>query len=267
MRTAKVLFAARSDKGRVRRNNEDNLFLCGGFLTEENRELPFKSIGRTEAPAVFAVFDGMGGEASGERASLTAAKTLAAFHDRLCCADRALLDNTVEEFVCEVNRRIRMESVEFKDRAGTTMALVAIGQREIYAYNIGDSRIYLYQKGKFSQLSVDHTLAMRKAAAGIYTLQEARCSDDWGKLTACLGIAGAGGTDFKAERLPSVPIVQKTRLLLCSDGVTDMLPDEDIRRLIHPFKAPELAAKDLMSEALNRGGRDNISLIVLDIRP
>lgn len=266
MRTAKIVFAARSDKGRIRTNNEDNIFLCGEFLTEQNRDIPFKRSGCVCSPAVFAVFDGMGGESAGEAASLSAAESLLSFYNGIGYAVPADIDDAVDRFVHDANRRILTAASADGGRAGSTMALAVVGPCGIRAYNIGDSRIYVYQRGRLRQISVDHTLAMQKIAAGIYTVQEAMQSGDWGKLTACLGIARPDGMEYRAERLGEIPMYLNTRLLLCSDGLTDMVSDERIGQLLRPGRSPEQAAQDLMSEALNAGGKDNISMIVLDVK-
>jgi protein phosphatase len=279
--------------GRARRGNEDNLFCCGAALDEASRELPFSVCGETGAPAVFAVCDGMGGELAGERASLAAVQALADFDGRLRGADSARLDALVCEYVAEANRRIRLvaretqaeplaaacaeramagESLERPAprerpaRTGSTLALAVVARDELRAYNIGDSRVYAFDGAGLRLLSADHTLAMEKVRAGLLTEEQARRSGEWSKLTACLGIAGDGGAEFSAEISPPVPLSGRMRLLLCSDGLTDMATDERIGQILRSAKNARQAARELMSEALNSGGADNVTLIVADIR-
>ena len=253
MPNPQIVFAARSDKGCARRNNEDNLYCCGTILTSDRQNLPFKTGGVFSAPAVFAVFDGVGGEQLGEQASLTAAQTLAEHADRICSAGTAQIDSAVKVLVDDINRRIREESKTMSVRMGTTMALAVVTQSEIRAYNIGDSRIYMFdERTGLRVVSIDHTLAMRRVKAGLVSETEARRSGDWSKLTACLGIAFENGLISEPYMSPPVPLSGKVRLLLCSDGLTDMVQDERIEHILGSCKNIEKAVQELMSEALNR---------------
>ncbi len=266
MRKQRITYAARSDLGRVRRNNEDNLFCNGQFLSEEIRDLPFKASGLADMPAVFAVCDGMGGYQWGEQASLVAVQTLSDFSSRLVEASCVRLDDIVREYVCTVNQRINSAMQGQAYKMGATLALAVITEGVIKAYNIGDSRIYVFDKEGLRQISVDHTLAMKNVRSGLISEGEARRSSDWSKLTACLGFADDDGCDFRAEVLPTVPIRGEMRILLCSDGLTDMLPDESIEEILRTSRTAEQSVSKLMSDALNNGGSDNISIVVADIQ-
>jgi protein phosphatase len=151
-------------------------------------------------------------------------------------------------------------------RTGSTLALAVVARGELRAYNIGDSRVYVLDGAGLRLLSADHTLAMAKVRAGLLTEEQARRSGEWSKLTACLGIASDDGTEFSADISPPVPLSGRMRLLLCSDGLTDMAPDERIGQILRSAKNVRQAAQELMSEALNSGGADNVTLIVADIR-
>lgn len=259
-------YAARPDKGYVRTNNEDNLFLCGRYLTGSELSHPFSIDGGCPFPAIFGVFDGIGGEQCGERASMIAAQILTDYEPQL-------LSNTVTEsgsklynYVENVNQKIGAVASFQGARMGTTAAIVIVSQNEIDAYNVGDSQVYTCVRGRLKQISVDHTLVKQKIDRREYTAQEARQSRDWGKLTACLGIPRSNGKFAEITRLPIIPINGTVRLLLCSDGISDMVPDNIIEVILR-FGPPNQAGKKLMSEALNRGGRDNASIIIVDVIP
>lgn len=264
MSRALIRYAARSDKGRVRKNNEDNLFFCGRHLANNESIRPFCADGECPFPAVFGVFDGIGGEQCGERASMLAAQALADFEPRLLSDLES--DCKMCDYAESVNQRIGKAASIHGARMGTTAAIVIVSQGGICAYNIGDSRIYTCVRGKLKQISVDHTLARQKIDEKKYTAQEARNSCDWGKLTACLGIPNANGEYAKFARFPIFPLNGAVRLLLCSDGISDMVPDCVIESILR-FGQPSQAGKRLMSEALNRGGKDNASFIIIDVIP
>ena len=266
MGTALIRYAARSDKGCVRRNNEDNLFFCGRHLTSSELSHPFSVDGECPFPAIFGVFDGIGGEQCGECASMIAAQTLTIYEPQLLSDLEIKSGSNMYNYVESVNQKIGKATLVQGARMGTTAAIVIVSQNEIRSYNVGDSRIYTCVHGKLKQISEDHTLARQKIDRKEYTAQEARQSRDWGKLTACLGIPRSNGKFAEITRLPITPVNGTIRILLCSDGISDMVPDNIIEAILR-FGPPNQAGKRLMSEALNRGGRDNASFIIADVIP
>lgn len=264
MATAFIRYAVRSDKGCVRKNNEDNLFFCGRHLVSGDLIHPFSAEGECALPAVFGVFDGVGGEQYGEWASMIAAQSLADCHLQISSEPASAFEKIMKSYTSTVNCKIAKAASAQGARMGTTAAVAIISQNGISAYNIGDSRIYMYNCGKLRQISVDHTLARQKIELKEYTVQEARRSRDWGKLTACLGIPKINGEFAEMTPLPTIPVKGRIRLLLCSDGVSDMVPDNVIAGILR-FGSPGQAGKKLMSEVLNRGGQDNASFIIADI--
>ena len=265
MKTPFVTYAARSDMGRVRRNNEDNLYCCGELMSEKVRDLPFKISGQISAPAIFAVCDGMGGYQLGEQASLIAVRVLADFACSILESPTHLLDELMQRYVAAVNQAIQKATASESSQMGTTLAFALILCGELRAYNIGDSRIYTLDKRGLRQISVDHTLSTIKIKSGIYTEAEARQSKDWNKLTACLGFLDDDGNDYLCESLEPIKLTTNTRLLLCSDGLTDVLTDDSIERILRSSKNAEQAVSNLMSDALNSGGTDNITAVVADV--
>lgn len=266
MGTALIRYAVRSDKGCVRRKNEDNLFFCGRHLTSNELSHPFSIDGEAPFPAIFGVFDGIGGEQRGECASMIAAQTLTAFEPQLLSDLETGTGRNICNYVESVNQKIEKTASIHGVRMGTTAAIAIVSQNEIRSYNVGDSRIYISVHGRLKQISEDHTLARQKIDRKEYTAQTARQSRDWGKLTACLGIPGPNGDYSGITQLPVTPLNGTVRLLLCSDGISDMVPDHIIEAILR-FGPANQAGKKLMSETLNRGGRDNASFIIADVIP
>jgi protein phosphatase len=258
-------FSARSHTGLVRRNNEDNLYCDGTILTPRTREAPFSLRGEVDVPCIFAVCDGMGGEEDGEFASLTAVTTLAEHAKKIESAGSAdEIHGAVQEFVTDANKRVCDAMRERSVRMGTTLALVVVTDDAIYPYNLGDSRIYAMQGGKFSRVSEDHTLAAQKVKIGVITEEEASTDHDRNRLTRHLGIFEDEMTVAAATSDPLM-LDRGCRVLLCSDGLTDMVANVRIEEIVRASPTPEIAVDCLMAEALEHGGRDNVTCIVVDV--
>ena len=250
MINAKIFFSCRSDTGLVRENNEDNFFCNGEILNQEKIFLN----GMAESPCVFAVCDGMGGEAHGELASLTAVTVLKEHDENIKSAalSKNSLDKVVQDFIFDANSRICKTMRENSFRMGTTLALVVISDNSVMAYNIGDSRIYKFQNGVLSQISEDHTMAQQKIKMGLLTYEEARHDKSKHVLTRCLGV-------FEDEMvlIPNIisPLIidKELRLLLCSDGLTDMLSDWQIQEILRSKYDSKSTVNALVASALQSG--------------
>ena len=249
--------------GNVRTNNEDNLYCAGVTLTPETRLLPFSMTGETAAPCAFAVCDGMGGQEDGEFASLTAVSALTELDAAVKGATPDTIDSIVQEYVTKVNGAICNKMIEKSVRIGTTLALIIITPESIKPYNIGDSRIYNLTGGKLSQISEDHTLTAQKVSMGVLSAEQAKRDRDRHRLTRYLGIF-EDEMVIEAEPLETLPTNENRRLLICSDGLTDMLPDYRIEKLLNGAAISD-AANLLVGEALAAGGKDNTTCIVIDI--
>lgn len=260
-----VQYAARSDIGRRRENNEDNLYCCRSIITENMRDGQFKIEGESKTPVMFAVCDGVGGCAFGEIASLIAVKALLEFEEKLLNVELRTPDVTFREYVNYTNVMIQQEAESLNTNMGTTLALIIVAQDKIFAYNMGDSRIYLFDKGELNQLSTDHTVAMEKRRQGLVSDIDGTEDMEEHQLTSCLGFLDSEGKALKEEVIPPIEIKGKKRILICSDGLSDMLSFEEIKAILKKAKNTGIAASKLMSQALNNGGEDNITIIVLDI--
>jgi protein phosphatase len=223
------------------------------------REHPFAIDGTASTPAMFAICDGMGGEESGEVASLIAVQTLLRGGDRIRTANPKLFDERVRSFVDEAGEAIRSASGRFGKRAGTTLALSIVTDSGIHCYNLGDSRIYCLRGRVFEQITNDHTVLAEKIRNGILTPEQAKYEKGRHKLTRCIGI----GEPVAAESYPRIH--GGGRILICSDGLTDMVSVAEIEDILRVSARTADAANALLDSALAYGGRDNITLAVADI--
>ena len=220
---------------------------------------------------VFAVCDGMGGEADGDFASLTAVTTLAEHVKAIkSAAANAEPEKTrqihaaVRKFAADANNRLCSAMSTRRVRMGTTLVLVVIAKDTVYPYNLGDSRIYAHRfsKGLF-RVSKDHTLAAQKVEMGILTEEEAGRDRGRHVLTQYLGVFEDEITVVPAAAEP-LPFNENCRLLLCSDGLTEMVADARIEEILRAFPNAGDAAERLLTEALGNGGRDNVTCVVVD---
>jgi protein phosphatase len=148
-------------------------------------------------------------------------------------------------------------------RMGTTMALALIAEDGVFTYGVGDSRIYALCGEKLRLLSEDHTLVMQKVKMGLLNEEQARKDKDWHKLTRYLGIF-QDEMHIAAEAFPALA-PGACRLLLCSDGLTDLVLDDQIVEILCTHANQDDAAEALLQAALQGGGKDNCTCIVIDI--
>ena len=252
------------DKGHVRANNEDNVFYDGIFLTPENRDEGIHITADTDKDLlIYAVFDGMGGADFGEEASFIAAEVTKEYY---ACFDNYnfdYIDPLITQVIMEANQRIYNRMVEIgSGRMGATLAMVVICKGVVKVYNVGDSRVYLYRDGALRQISLDDSFAQRLYRMGVISYEDALVHKDRNKLVQHLGI---DKTELIIEPHVSEPIylLNGDRILLCSDGLTDMVNDDGITMLLSE-KDVGLCAEALTCKALENGGRDNISVILIE---
>lgn len=250
--TYQINYAYTCHTGKVRRNNEDNFWCCGDLLPASNNgmeEIHTGTCPREKLPTL-AVFDGMGGESQGEMAAYLASSTLGQFYqDRkrqlrrnpeLFLQEACQMMNTS---VCDYEARNRISSM------GTTMALISFGREEIHICNLGDSKIYELENGRLTQISKDHVL-------GSYRFGKA-------PLTQFLGVR-----EEEMHLEPSVDMREYQdgkKFLLCSDGVTDMLSDDEIEKILRQDQRPDVLVAQLLERVLEKGARDNTTIILCEI--
>ncbi|SMB93424.1 protein phosphatase [Desulfonispora thiosulfatigenes DSM 11270] len=225
--------------GLVRKVNEDS------YLVDEVRNL-------------FVVADGMGGHKGGELASTIAIKTI----DDFCIIDKnlenfnELLRKTIEKANSLIYNKAHTD--EGFVGMGTTITAIIMHKDRLHIANIGDSRAYLITKDKICLLTQDHSLVRELMNTGEITEEEANNHPNKNILTRALGIEQDVKVDlFEREIKPGECI------LLCTDGLTNQVKDEEIFNIITNNKLEE-AVNNLMDLALKRGGKDNITLVLVN---
>lgn len=235
-----LMWGAHTDVGRVRQGNED------AFVAEEK---------------VFAVADGMGGHNAGEVASAIAASTL---RDRL--VDGADSVDIAIAAVVEANAAIFAGAHGRSDQRGmgTTLTALAVlhtaDATRLVVANVGDSRTYLLRNGRLRRVSVDHSYVQELVSTGHITEQEARRHPRRNIVTRALGIEPTVRVDTWV-----MPLVRGDRYVLCSDGLVDEVDDPEILAILELHSDPQRAAEDLVEAANMMGGRDNTTVVVVDV--
>lgn len=204
--------------------------------------------------------DGMGGHAAGERASELAVSLLTKKMSQKIKKESDLID-LLNKSIQEVNKKIFNESMSIlKYRGmGTTLSLVFNGFGKYYYVNIGDSRIYRLKDQKLTQLSKDDSFVNYLLDLGDINEEEARIHPKRNILTKALGTAE--GIDFVIKAIDEDNV---DKLLLCSDGLSDILPKESIEKILNLECKTEKKIDKMISEVLKNGGKDNITIMVLD---
>ena len=228
-----------TDAGRRRRRNEDSYVL---------------------EPPLFVVADGMGGAQAGEVASRLAASVFREYHD----ADELDAEERVGAIIQEANRRIydRAQSDANASGMGTTVTAAIVEDARIAIGHVGDSRLYRIRNGELAQLTQDHSLVADLMRSGRLTPEEAESHPQRSVITRALGTDPEVDVDtFAVEAEPG------DVFLLCSDGLTTMVGDEEILRTLAKSERLEPAAKALVKAANRGGGEDNITVILFSVGP
>jgi PPM family protein phosphatase len=230
-----------TDAGKVRQNNEDALL-----------------VGEGEDETLFVVADGIGGFEAGEVASSLAVDVLKDLQP----------DEPFKVAIGEANRRILAagRGDEKLSGMGTTVVAIRFGgtQREPVAEvaHVGDSRAYLMRGGEMKPITEDHSLVAELVRSGDLTRAQAAEHPQKNLITRALGADEEVDVDTAV-----LPIEPNDRILLCSDGLSDMVPESRISDILAESpNDPERAARSLLSAALDAGGNDNITVVVVDVR-
>ncbi|MCL1877619.1 MAG: Stp1/IreP family PP2C-type Ser/Thr phosphatase, partial [Defluviitaleaceae bacterium] len=240
-----------TDVGSVREQNEDAIFV-------HNKPIgPF--------PNLFIVADGMGGHKAGEIASSMAVEKFSGFIRDFPAQDFVrpedyldLLISAAQHAGDEINKKAKSD--ESTSGMGTTLTAGVIDGDKIFLVHIGDSRAYLVHLLSMSQITTDHTFVEELLQTGRVTAEEAKTHPRRHVLTRVLGVPENMQIDGIVR-----DIGDATAVLLCSDGLTNMLDDESMMKIINGLGYVEHRTKYLVEEANKKGGLDNISAIVVDI--
>ncbi|MGI6199726.1 MAG: Stp1/IreP family PP2C-type Ser/Thr phosphatase [Christensenellales bacterium] len=240
-------YAARTNAGRVRSLNEDAYYI--------------PSAGKPDALVMVA--DGMGGHQAGEVASALAVKTVVEAVLKSLPVPQENGEQLVRVCVEQANRAIYQQAQEHAQYSGmgTTITMALVGKRQLITGHVGDSRGYLITAGGIEQVTRDHTLVEALFQAGIITRQEADAHPRRHEITRALGTEPSVAVDVSV-----LPWQMGDVLLLCSDGLSDELTSEEIYAAFGPdAPAGDLESRvgRLLLQALEKGGRDNITLVAV----
>ena len=234
-------WGATTNPGLVRNENEDT------FIAE---------------PMVFAVADGMGGHQAGEVASALAASIL---RDRFRAG--ATSEDAAAAAVGEANAAIygAARANAAQTGMGTTLTVLAVLTSEgegdrLVVLNVGDSRTYRFRAGRLQRVTVDHSYVQELVATGHISVEEARTHPRRNIVTRALGIEPTVRAD-----LWTLPIVRGDRFVLCSDGLVDEVPEDEILDLVAAVEDPQTLSEQLVAIANRHGGRDNVTVVIVDV--
>lgn len=224
-----------------------------------------------DALGLYVVADGMGGHLAGEIASKMAVELIyksfshwmeseAELQDVFGMPDQTLTKkgNYILSSIRLANRVIHEMALMHDEYhgMGTTIAVLAVFQGQVIAANVGDSRIYMLRNGHLERLSKDHTIVSEQVEMGIMEPKDAETSPLKHVLTKNLGSA-----EFVTAEVFEFEPADGDRFLLCSDGLTDLVNDEELLQMIQAEENPEVLCRNCVDEALKRGGHDNTTVV------
>jgi PPM family protein phosphatase len=263
--------AAVSDAGKVRSNNEDHYLITrmGRTFDIVSTNMPAGSLpDRVDEEAFgMVVADGMGGMAAGEKASLLAIQTgvhlvlnSPMWATRIDDDAARQLINRMRDYFRKVDSVVVGEARSDRHLSGmgTTLTLAYIVRTDAFIVHVGDSRAYLHRKGKLKQLTRDHNMAQGLADAGAIRPEEVSRHAKRHVLTNFVG----GPSSGVEPEVSTIELMHNDFLLLCSDGLTDMATKAEMTAILDRSPTADAASKALLTLALDRGGRDNVTILV-----
>lgn len=241
--------------GWVRKNNEDAC-LFGRTFSLLSMKSPLEAQCRGTSGWVIAVSDGVGGQNAGERASHEVVSTLAR------CSK--FTENEITDVLVRLDQQLI--SMGQKDERlagmGAVVAGILSGSKGVTVFNVGDSRVYAFQKGKFVQVTKDDTIARILDQHGLADEEELRAAK-LTVITSCIG--GKMEVSPFAPHFYPIPVTQPVRFILCSDGLSDSLSPDDMTRLAAPPVPCVTAVETLLRAAKDAETQDNVTIIVVDV--
>ena len=237
-----MISTGRTDKGRKRNNNQDSIFIS---------DTPVGPL-----PNLYIVADGMGGHAAGDFASQYAIRLVVDF------VKKSTIENPISllkrAFVYASNEVYKeAEKDKYKNGMGTTMVAAVIIGNELYIANIGDSRLYVIGN-EVKQITMDHSLVEELIRNGQLDRKKGRNHPEKNIITRAMGSRDEAMPDFF-----QITIDENDKVLLCSDGLSNMVEDDEIMDIVCENDDLERIVDSLISRANYYGGNDNISVIVI----
>lgn len=209
-------------------------------------------------PNLFLVADGMGGHAAGDYASRFTVEKIVEYARTSQTKEPVAL---MKEAAAEANSGLLKEASEDFGKAGmgTTIVAATVEGDKLYTANVGDSRLYVINQTGITQITRDHSLVEEMVRLGEMDKAEAKDHPDKNIITRAIGVMPEVSVDFFETALEPGDIV-----LMCSDGLSNMIEDEEIRRIVLEQKDIVEAAEKLVDTANQNGGRDNITVVLIE---
>ncbi len=240
----KCTFIGDTDPGLVRSNNQDDYY-----------------IDKSEQRYCI-VADGMGGHAGGQEASHIAVNAIHTFLDDNWDTSQST-DLLLIEALLKANQAILDDQEQHPERSdmGTTLVMFSYREDTFWVAHVGDSRCYRLRETNLTQVTADHTWVARAMRSGDLTPEQAKNHPWRHVLSKCLGRKDINAVQIEVQK---VDIQEGDRLLLCSDGLTEEVPDNDINELLSQSDTNKIIAQ-LIEAAKHNGGKDNITVVIADI--
>ena len=248
-----MIYNCDSHVGKVRKNNED--YCMGEIIQTED-----------DCIGIFALADGMGGHKKGEVASKIAVESIIDFLKENISQSGGIkmdyLDDIIKQGYNYANKKIYAKALEDNscEGMGTTLVVAVIYKNDVIIANVGDSRGYLLHNDDFRKITKDHSVVEELVNANLITEEEARRHPRRNQITRAMGAEEIIIVDIFRQKLE-----KNDMLVLATDGLTGCVEDKDIKRIIMQDKSIKDICDDLINEANNNSGKDNISVILTKI--
>ncbi len=227
-----MIFACMSDKGKKREKNEDSVYAADGL---------------------FVVADGMGGHSAGEIASSMATQIIS---DCLLGVKENFREEITDAVAC-ANSKIYAAAEGELSGMGTTVDVCVYDGKYIHIGHVGDSRVYIIKNGTLNQITVDHSYVEMLLQKGEITKAEAKNYPMKNMITRAVGVSGGVSADYYETAFGENDV-----LLMCTDGLTNAVSEEQILEIVNGEKELSQAAENLVNAANENGGPDNITVII-----
>ncbi len=234
-----------TDIGRARSSNQDFVYAS---------DQPVGNL-----PDLMIVADGMGGQNGGETASRMTVESMIAYLEK---AEGKRPIPLLSEAIHYANDQVYEKACQDKslEGMGTTVVAAVVKDEYLYVANVGDSRLYLIDEEEISQVTKDHSLVEEMVRMGEIKRKDARSHPDKNVITRAIGVHTPVRVDFFDVKLEPDDTV-----LLCSDGLTNMVEDSRILQIVRKYDTPKKISEHLISEANKNGGQDNVSVVLARI--
>jgi PPM family protein phosphatase len=239
-------YGVKSDKGNVRENNEDNYNVIAGY---------------PGVPVSYVIADGMGGHNSGEIASKMAVEITCSYilqipellsqYEDITSIIKMIMEKTNAEVFLASNEQ------ESTQGMGTTLIIAVANNKKLHIGHIGDSRVYLIREGAITQITTDHSYIEELVRNGTLSREEAENHPKKNLITRALGCIESVEVDTYESDIQDNDV-----FIMCTDGLTNMLGDDEIKNIIIKLNEPESACNELVKMANENGGEDNITVII-----